>query len=120
MDPTDYFRLAVQYRVLGDIQPERFEPPANLHQVLHQESLATADVEYAVASFQTEVLDDVLGNRDPAPVVAIAAVALLPRTVKVLLAELQRDATVFFLVAKPRFHVALDLRISGKQVYFGH
>jgi hypothetical protein len=66
------------------------------------------------------VAHDVFGDRDPAAVVAVAAVALLARAVEVLLAELQRDATVLFLVDHARLDVALGLRITGEQVDLGH
>ncbi len=113
-------RLAVPDGVLGNVDTEGFQARADLHQVLYQESLATPHVEDAVARLQPEVPDDVLGDRNPAAVIAVAAVALLAGPIEVFLAELECDATVLFLVRHARLHVALGLRIAGEQVDLGH
>src|SRR5581483_3932153 len=104
----------------GYVEPVGVEPGTDLHQVLDQESLAAADVEHALAGLQAEMPHDVLGDRNPAPVVAIAAVALLARSVEVLLAEPERDAPVLLLVRKPGLDVAFRLRVAGEEIDLGH
>ena len=71
--------------------PKASRPGKHLEEVLDQKSLAGTDVEHAVAGLEAEVLDDVLGHRDPAAVVAVAAVAVLARPVEIELAVLPRD-----------------------------
>src|SRR6186997_637113 len=94
MQTPDYFRLAVHQRILGDIESEHFKPGTNFDQVLNQKALGTTDIEHTIAAFKAKVLDDVFGNRNPSPVIAIAAIADFARAVEVLLTELSRKSDV--------------------------
>ena len=75
-------------------RPKASRPGQSLEQVLDQKALGGADVEHAVAGLQIEMRDHVLGHRNPAAVIAIAAVAVFARAVEIKLAVFARDADV--------------------------
>ena len=59
-----------------EISRPKASSPGHLHQVLHQEALGAADIEHAIAGLEAEMGDDVARHREPAAVVAVAAVAV--------------------------------------------
>src|SRR6185295_18863772 len=121
VQPPHHLGLAVRERVFGDVETERLQAGAHFHQVFHQKALGAADVEHAVARLQAEVANDVLGDRNPAAVVAIAAVAHVPRSVEITLAVLAGDRDVpgrLGLVTLA--DVAPGLRQTREQIDFGH
>src|SRR5439155_17108400 len=67
------------------------EARQRLHEIVNQESLATADIEDLVAGLQALMRDQFLGQRPPTPVVLVAAVTVFAVPVKVILAELFGD-----------------------------
>src|SRR5688572_3701413 len=118
---ADDFRLAMHQRVLGDIEPECFQSRTDFHQIFHQKTLGAADVEHAVAWLEPEVAHHVLGDRDPATVVPITAVADFARAIEVKFAVLTRDFDVLRGLRLPALlDVALRLRQPRQQVHFRH
>ena len=71
-----------------DVEAEGFEPGTDLHQVLDEKAFGAADIEHPVTGLEIEVLDDILGNRNPATIIPIAAVTILARAVEIHLAVL--------------------------------
>lgn len=105
MQPPDDLRLAVHQRIFGDVETEGFEPRAGLHQVFDEKPLAGADIEHAVAGLQAEMLDHVLGDREPSPIVAIPAIARVARPVEVF-APYCRAIRIFASLCAPvRFSI---------------
>src|SRR3990170_3002622 len=121
VEPSDHLGLGVHQRVFRDVEAERLEPGHGLHEILDQESLARADVEHAVAGPETEMRDHVRGDRHPAPVIAVAAVAIFARPVEVHLAVLARDADVLLgLGVLTGGDIALALGELGEEIEFSH
>ena len=121
MQPADHLGFAAHQRVFGNVETEGLEPWHDLHQVLDQESLGAADIEHAVAGLQVEVGDDVAGHGDPAPVVAISAIAVFAGSVEIHLAVLARDfddLRILGLLAL--LDIAFCLGKRRKQVDFAH
>ena len=121
MQPPDRPRARSASSAYSEMsRPNASRPGQTFMQVLDQEALAAADVEHAVAGLQAEVLDHVLGDRDPAAVVAVAAVAVFARSVEILLAVLAGDADVLgALRGGPLLDVALGFRIPAQKIDFG-
>src|SRR5438105_3972705 len=94
------------------VEPERLQTRTYLHQVHDEEAFGATDVENPVARPQSEMPDDVLGDGNPATVVAIAAITLLACAVEILHSKLHRSRTVLRLVSKACFHIAGCLRIA--------
>src|SRR5579871_4881991 len=69
MQPADHFGLAFHQRVFRNVEAEGFEAGTDLEQILDQKALGAADVEDAVARLEAEVLDHILGDRNPAAIV---------------------------------------------------
>src|SRR5262249_40850017 len=88
MQASHHLGLAMRQGILGNIQAEGFQARQDFNEVLDQKSLAGTNVQYAVTRFEVEVLDDVLCDRNPAAIVAIAAIAVLARPVEVQLTVL--------------------------------
>jgi hypothetical protein len=77
--------------IFGDIEPEGFKSGTCLDQILYQKPFATADVENAVTGPEIKVLHHVLGDRNPAAVVAITPVTIFAGSIEIELAVLARD-----------------------------
>ncbi len=118
---ADDFRLAMHQCVKRDVEPEHFQPWTDLHQVLDEEAFGAADVEHSVSRLEVEVLDDVLGDRNPATVIFIAAVTVLARAVEIHLAILfgHSDHSRIFGLS-PLLNIALGLGQPRQQIHFGH
>src|SRR5207248_6458946 len=67
------------------VQTGHFHARNGPRELVKQEALATADVQDAVARLQAVVLGHSFGNRQPATIVVVAAVAVLPLAVPVVL-----------------------------------
>src|SRR5258708_25659228 len=91
MQATDRLRLAIEQCIFGDIEAECLEARAHPHEILDEEPFGAADIQHAVARLEAELADDVLGNRYPASVIAVSAVAQLARPVEELPAILSSD-----------------------------
>ena len=73
---TAGLRLGVVQRVLRDIEADDLQAGAHLQQVFDEEAFGTPDVQDTVARLEAPVVAERFGDRDPTPVVTIAAVAL--------------------------------------------
>src|SRR5262249_56799053 len=91
MEQADDLRLAMHQRIFRNVEAEGLEAGTDLDQVLDQEALAAAYVEYAIAGLEIEVLHHVLGNWNPSTVVAVSAIAVLARSIEIELAVFARD-----------------------------
>src|SRR5215469_2437149 len=121
VQPPDNLRLAMHQRVFRNVEAERLQTRADLHQVLNEKSFAGADIEYAVARPQAEMRDHVLGNRQPASVVAIPAIAGIPRPVEIFPAVLASDPDILLTLRDcALFVIPLSPRIAAQQINFGH
>ncbi|GMO42877.1 hypothetical protein BwSH14_55410 [Bradyrhizobium ottawaense] len=69
-----------------------------LAELVEQIALAAADVEHAHAGLDAVAIDQGLGERAPASVITIAAIAVAPVAVPVVLPPLPRDGGGFCLV----------------------
>jgi hypothetical protein len=121
MQPADHLGLAFHQGIFGDVEAERFETGTDLEQILDQKTLGTADVENAIARLEPEVFHHVLGNRNPAAVVAVAAVAVGARPVEIELAVFARDGDdLVRLGFDARADIAFAARQFRQQVQFFH
>jgi hypothetical protein len=121
MQAPDNFGLAVHQRIFRNVDAERFQTRARLHQVLDEESFARPDIEHAVARPQAEMRDHVLGDRQPAPIVAIPAIAGVPRAVEIFAPVLSGDPNILFALCDcALLDIALGPRIAAQQINFGH
>src|SRR5436309_1277112 len=96
-DAAAHIRMATLDRILRDFESPGVESRHHLHQVAHEEAFGAADVEHAVAGFESEMRRNVAGNGNPAPVVAVAAITLLARAVEIFAAKPACDAPVLRL-----------------------
>src|SRR5215471_19740384 len=91
MQAANHVRLAMHQCIIRYIQSKDLEPWADLHQVLHQKSLRTTNVEYSHSWFKIEVRNNIPGNRYPASIVAVAAIAIFARAIEIFLAVFPRS-----------------------------
>lgn len=80
---------------MRNIDPDRLEAGAYGHQVFDQKALGAAHIEHSITGRETKVIDHVLGHREPAAIIAIAAVAVFPGAVEIHLAVFFRDTDMF-------------------------
>src|SRR5262245_28960383 len=113
MEPADDLRLAMHQRIFGDVEAEGLEAGADLDQVLDQEALAAADVEYAIAGLEIEVLHHILGDRNPSPVVAVSAIAVFARPIEIEFAILARDRNDFVGL---RLGAGIDVTLAARKL----
>ena len=108
-------------RIFRDVEAERLEIRARFLQVLDQKTLAGADIEHPVPGLQAKMRDHVLGDRQPAPVIAIAAIAGVPRTVEIFTPVLPGDTDILFILRDcALLDIALRSRIAAQQIDLGH
>src|SRR5215471_527380 len=119
-EATRRLRLGAAQRVVGDVEPPDAEPGADGGQILDEKPLGAPDVQHAVARREAEVLDDVPRDGDPAPVVAIAPVALFPPAVEILGAEPERHLPVLGIIRARRVHLSRTARARPEQVDLRH
>src|SRR5262245_4323920 len=112
--------VAVVDRILRDFEPPDLEARDDRHQVAHEEALGTTDVQHAVARLEPEMRGDVSGNGYPAPIIAVAAITLLARTVEIFATELPGEDPVLRLPLFARDQVALRARIFREQIDLRH
>src|SRR5262249_35798531 len=113
MEPADDLRLAMNQRILRDIEAEGLEAGTDLDQILDQEALAAAHVEHAVAGLEIEVLHHILGDRNPSTVVAISAIAVFTRPIEIELAILARDRDDFVGL---RLGASIDITLTARKL----
>src|SRR5262249_54431934 len=119
-DPATDLVVAGVDGVLRDFEPPHLEAGHDRDQVAHEEALGAADIEHAVAGLEPEMLGHVAGGGRPAPVVAVAAIALVPGAVEIFPPELARNLAVGLLAALARDQITLGARILGQQVDLSH
>jgi hypothetical protein len=106
-------------RVFGDIEAKCFEPRTGLDKVLDEKTLAGTNIEHAIAGLEAEMLDYVLGDRQPSPIVTVSPVAGIPRPVEIFASILPRDTDIFFaLRARSFLDITLGPRVAAQQVDF--
>src|SRR5262245_203755 len=112
--------MAILDRIVRDFEAPDIEARHDLHQVTHQKALGAADVEHAVSTLEPEMRGHVARDRKPAPVIAVAAIALLAGAVEILPAEPACDDPVLGLAGLARDEVALRARILREQIDLSH
>src|SRR5215831_1015239 len=121
MQPPDDLGLAMHQGIFGNVETECFESRTGFHEILDQKALAGPDIEHPIAAFEAEMLDHVLGDREPSPVVTVPAVPSIARPIEILAPILPGDADVLLaLRARPLLDVAFGSRIATQQIDFNH
>ena len=101
-------------------RPNASSPGQAFMQSLTRKPLAQPTSSTRSPALRSKWRDHVLGDRNPAAVVAIAAVALRAIAVEILATELHGDVTLLDLLGMAGGDVALRARIAVQQVDFGH
>ena len=97
--------------------PKASSPGHALIKSLTRKPFAAADIEHAVTGLEIEVPHHVLGDRNPAAVVAVAAIAIFARSIEIELAVLARDRDdLVGLCLRARIDVALSARKLGEEI----
>src|SRR5665213_37076 len=121
MQAADHVRFAVHQGIERDVEPENFQSGTGRHQVLDQKALGTADVENAHAGPQAKMRDDVARHRNPAAIVAVAAIAVVAGSVEIHFAVLPGDGdNRGILGVLAQLDVSLHLRQRPQQIDFAH
>src|SRR5258705_7248690 len=102
----------------GDV--ETHHPDARHHapEVVEEKALGASHVEHAVAAGQPVVVAEPLGDGHPAPVIAVAAIALAAVPVEVLRPEPLRDLALGGHRRRPRGDVPAGPRVPVEGTYF--
>src|SRR5262249_13341200 len=102
------------------IKADDFEARADLLQVFQEKALGAADVEHPIAGLELPVIAERLGYRNPATVIAVAAVALRAIAVEVLAPELHGHVALLDLLFVPGGQVAARARVAVEQIGLSH
>ena len=107
--------------VFRDVETEHLKPRTNIHKVLNQEPFGAPHIAHPITRLQPEMIDNILGDGNPATVIAVAAIADIALTVEVLLSVTAGDGNVFAcLPLVPPLDIALGPWIAPEKIYFGH
>src|SRR5262249_34671534 len=112
--------VAVLDRVLGDFKPPCFQAGHNSHQIAHEKALGTPTVQHSVPWFKPEMRGNIACDRDPAAVVAVAAVALLSRPIEIFAPKSARNNSIFRLPLLASDEIAFCARIFCEQIDLSH
>src|SRR5262249_27905561 len=112
--------VTVLDRVPGNFKPPHIETGHNRHQIAHEEALGAAYVQHAAARPEPKMRGNVASHRDPASIIAVAAVPLLSRAIKIFAAESAGHGPVFRLPLFARGKIALCTRIFCQKVNLRH